>query len=99
MDLATFDLSFISVEKVIPSVVELLKNDGYLLVLLKPQFEARKREVGKGGVIKRPEVQARVLGRFISWMVEHRFSLGGLVASPIPGASGNREFIFMLRRV
>jgi len=86
------------VEKVIPAVADLLKDDGYLLVLLKPQFEARKREVGKGGVIKRPEVQVRVLGRFISWMVGHGFRLGGLVASPITGASGNREFLVMLRR-
>ncbi len=97
-DLATFDLSFISVEKVIPSVARLLKDDGYLLVLLKPQFEARKEEVGRGGVVKQPEIQARVLGRFIAWLIEHGFRLGGLVASPIAGASGNREFVVMLRR-
>jgi len=97
-DLATFDLSFISVEKVIPSVARLLRDDGYLLVLLKPQFEARKEEVGRGGVVKQPEIQARVLGRFIAWLIEHGFRLGGLVASPIAGASGNREFVVMLRR-
>jgi len=51
-DLATMDLSFISVEKVIPSVAALLDDNGYLLVLIKPQFEARRNEVGKGGVIK-----------------------------------------------
>ena len=96
-DLATMDLSFISVEKVIPSVAELLKDSGYLLVLIKPQFEARRGEVGKGGVIKQPMVHARVLGRFIAWMVEHSFRLGGLVASPILGASGNREFFVLLR--
>jgi 23S rRNA (cytidine1920-2'-O)/16S rRNA (cytidine1409-2'-O)-methyltransferase len=97
-DLATFDLSFISVEKVIPQVTGLLDDNGILLVLLKPQFEARKDEVGKGGVIRRPEMQARIIGRFISWAVEHRFRLLGLVASPILGASGNREFFIMLRR-
>ena len=95
--LATLDLSFISVEKVIPSVAELLKDDGYLLVLIKPQFEARREEVGKGGVIRQPEVQARVLGRFVDWLIKHGFRLGGLVASPIPGASGNREFFVLLR--
>ncbi|HUT97374.1 MAG TPA: TlyA family RNA methyltransferase, partial [Dehalococcoidales bacterium] len=52
LDLATLDLSFISVEKVIPSVARLLKDGGYLVVLLKPQFEARRDEVGKGGIIK-----------------------------------------------
>ena len=97
LDLATLDLSFISVEKVIPSVAKLLKDNGYLLVLLKPQFEARRNEVGKGGVIKKPLVHARVLGRFISWAVGQGFRLGGLVASPILGASGNREFFVLLR--
>ena len=97
VDLATIDLSFISVEKVIPSVARLVKDDGYLLVLLKPQFEARRGEVGKGGIVKQPIVHARVLGRFIAWMIDHGFRLGGLVASPILGASGNKEFFVLLR--
>jgi 23S rRNA (cytidine1920-2'-O)/16S rRNA (cytidine1409-2'-O)-methyltransferase len=97
VDLATLDLSFISVEKVIPSVVRLLKNDGCLVVLLKPQFEAGRSEVGKGGIVKQPMVHARVLGRFIAWMVNHGFRLGGLVASPILGAEGNMEFFLLLR--
>ena len=96
-DLTTMDLSFISVEKVIPSVAKLLKSSGYLIVLIKPQFEAKRGEVGKGGVIKQPIVHARVLGRFISWLTEHGFKLGGLVTSPIPGASGNKEFFVLLR--
>ena len=97
VDLATIDLSIISVEKVIPSVAKLLKSSGYLIVLIKPQFEARRREVGKGGVIKQPVVHARVLGRFITWITEHGFRLGGLVTSPILGASGNKEFFVLLR--
>lgn len=97
VDLATIDLSFISVEKVIPSVAQLLNDNGYLLVLIKPQFEARRGEVGKGGIVRQPQVHARVLGRFIAWMVDHGFRLGGLVASPILGASGNKEFFFLLR--
>ena len=97
VDLATMDVSFISVEKVLPSVVNLLKDDGYFIVLIKPQFEARREEVGKGGVIKQPAVHARVLGRFIAWLTEHGFRLKGLVASPIPGTSGNKEFFALLR--
>ena len=97
VDLATIDLAFISVEKVIPSVVKLIKDSGYLLVLIKPQFEAERGEVGKGGVIRQPLVHARVLGRFIAWMVDHGFRLGGLVASPILGASGNKEFFILLK--
>jgi len=97
VDLATIDLSFISVKKVIPSVAELLKDEGYLLVLIKPQFEARREEVGKRGVIKEPLVHATVLGRFIAWMVEHNLRLKGLVESPIRGSSGNREFFVLLQ--
>lgn len=97
VDMATIDLSFISVEKVIPSVAKLVKDSGYLLVLIKPQFEARREEVGKGGVVKQPVVHARVLGRFILWAVEYGLRLGGLIASPILGASGNKEFFVLLK--
>jgi len=97
IDLATIDLSFISVKKVIPSVAKLLKDKGYLLVLIKPQFEAKRGEVGKGGVIKEPLLHATVLGRFIAWMVEYGFRLKGLVASPILGSSGNKEFFVLLK--
>ena len=97
VDLATMDLSFISVEKVLPSVAQLLNDSGYLLVLIKPQFEARRSEVGKGGIVRQSQVHAVVLGRFIVWMVSHGFRLGGLVASPILGASGNKEFFVLLR--
>ena len=97
LDLATMDLSFISVEKVIPSVVKLLKDNGYLLVLLKPQFEARRGEVGRGGIVKEPAVHARVLGRFIAWLAGRGLRLEGLVASPILGAEGNTEFFLFLR--
>jgi 23S rRNA (cytidine1920-2'-O)/16S rRNA (cytidine1409-2'-O)-methyltransferase len=97
VDLATVDLSFISVEKVIPSVAQLVKEGGCLVVLIKPQFEAKRSEVGKGGIVKQVTIHARVLGRFIAWMTSSGFRLGGLVASPILGASGNREFFTLLR--
>lgn len=97
VDLATMDLSFISVEKVIPSVATLLDDNGYVLVLIKPQFEARRNEVGKGGVIKDSLLHAVVLGRFIAWVVNHGLRLKGLVASPLLGASGNREFFVLLK--
>jgi 23S rRNA (cytidine1920-2'-O)/16S rRNA (cytidine1409-2'-O)-methyltransferase len=97
VDLATIDVSFISVEKVIPSVAQLLKDNGYLVVLIKPQFEAGRREVGKGGIIKDPLIHARVLGRFIAWLTENKLRLGGLLPSPLPGASGNREFFVLIK--
>lgn len=97
VDLATIDVSFISVEKVIPSVAQLVKENGYLVVLIKPQFEAGRREVGKGGIIKDPLIHARVLGRFVAWLTEKKLRLGGLLPSPLSGASGNREFFVLLR--
>jgi 23S rRNA (cytidine1920-2'-O)/16S rRNA (cytidine1409-2'-O)-methyltransferase len=97
VDLITIDVSFISVEKIIPAVSQLLKEDGRLIVLIKPQFEARKKEVGKGGIIRQPVVHARVLGRFINWMTDHKLRLVSLTTSPIPGASGNREFFVLIK--
>jgi 23S rRNA (cytidine1920-2'-O)/16S rRNA (cytidine1409-2'-O)-methyltransferase len=98
VDLATIDLSFISVTKVIPSVAQILKEDGYLVVLVKPQFESRKGEVGKGGIIKDPQLHAAILGRFIVWVVDNGFRLKGLIVSPILGTEGNKEFFVLLKR-
>jgi 23S rRNA (cytidine1920-2'-O)/16S rRNA (cytidine1409-2'-O)-methyltransferase len=95
-DMAVIDVSFISVEKIIPAVSESIKEEGKIIVLVKPQFEARKKEVGKGGVIRKPEIHARVLARFIIWVVTNKYRLKGLVASPIEGASGNREFLALI---
>ena len=96
VSLATMDLCFISVTKVIPNIVGHLIQPGRIIVLFKPQFEAERKEVARGGIIKDPQVHARVLGRFIVWAVEHGLRLGGLVASPILGAEGNKEFLVLL---
>jgi 23S rRNA (cytidine1920-2'-O)/16S rRNA (cytidine1409-2'-O)-methyltransferase len=96
VNIATIDLSFISLTKVIPNVVDHLTQPGYIIVLFKPQFEARRQEVGKGGIIKDPQVHALVLGRFIVWATDHDLRLRGLVASPILGAEGNKEFLIFL---
>jgi len=96
VNLATMDLSFISVTKVIPNIVGHLTQSGYIIVLLKPQFEVERKEVAKGGIIKAPQVHARVLRRFIAWAVGHDLRLGGLVALPILGAEGNKEFLLLL---
>ena len=96
VNIATMDLSFISVTKVIPNLISHLAKPGYIIVLLKPQFEAERKEVGKGGIIKDPQIHARVLARFISWITQHDLRLRGLVTSPILGAEGNREFLILL---
>jgi len=96
VDLSTIDVSFISVTKVIPNLIEHLKQDSHIILLLKPQFEAERLEVGKGGVIKDPAVHATIIGRFIIWAIENRLRLRGLIESPITGAEGNREYLFLL---
>ncbi len=96
VNMATIDVSFISVVQIIPNVLVHLTEPGYLVVLLKPQFEARKEEVGKGGIIKDPQIHALVLGRFINWVTDHELRLRGLLSSPILGAEGNKEFLVLL---
>ncbi len=97
LDLVVMDVSFISVQKILPAVTGLLKDNANIVVLVKPQFEAKRNEVGKGGIIRQPEIHARVLGRFVKWVTESGYRLRGLVSSPIEGASGNREFLAWLR--
>jgi len=96
-DLAVFDVSFIGLEKVIPAVCRSLKPGGDLIVLLKPQFQARREEVGKKGVVKDPAVHAAVVGRFVAWAAEYGLRLLGLSLSPVIGPAGNREFLLHLR--
>jgi len=96
VNIATVDLSFISVTKVIPDLIGHLIQPSYIIILFKPQFEAERKEVPKGGVIKDPQVHANVLGRFIVWATDHDLRLRGLVASPILGAEGNKEFLVFM---
>jgi 23S rRNA (cytidine1920-2'-O)/16S rRNA (cytidine1409-2'-O)-methyltransferase len=96
VDLATVDVSFISLTRVLPSVAVHLREGGAIVALVKPQFEARRDEVGRGGVIRDPKVHARVLGRVIVWAVNNGFRLKDLVPSPITGEQGNREFFILI---
>jgi len=96
VNMTTIDLSFISVTKVIPNLIGHLIQPGYIIILFKPQFEAKRKEVPKGGIIKDPQIHANVLGRFIVWATDHDLRLRGLVASPILGAEGNKEFLILL---
>jgi 23S rRNA (cytidine1920-2'-O)/16S rRNA (cytidine1409-2'-O)-methyltransferase len=96
-DLAVFDLSFIGLEKVIPAACNSLKPDGDLIVLLKPQFQAKREEVGKKGVVKDHAIHAAVVGRFVDWASDHGLRLLGLTLSPVIGPAGNREFLLHLK--
>ena len=95
--LVTVDVAFISLRQVLPSVRRLLRPGGDIVALFKPQFEAARREVGKGGVIRDPQMHAKLIGRFAAWCVENGLRIRGLTASPLLGPAGNREFFFHLR--
>jgi len=93
VDLVTLDLSFISVLKVIPSVKKLMKPDGLLIVLIKPQFEARRSQVGSGGIIKDEKVHQEVIDNVVEGIKAEGFDFQGVVDSPITGTDGNKEFL------
>ncbi len=96
--LATVDVSFISLAKVVPALHALLVPGGLLLPLIKPQFEAGRREVGKGGVVRDEVVRTRVIREVASDLAAIGFELGGIVDSPVHGAKGNREAFACLER-
>jgi 23S rRNA (cytidine1920-2'-O)/16S rRNA (cytidine1409-2'-O)-methyltransferase len=98
VDLAVMDLSFISVTMVIPNVIPHLNPPGDMVILFKPQFEAEKDNVGKGGVISDPAVHALTISNFVLWMNENGLRLMNMAASPILGAEGNREFLMHIRQ-
>ncbi len=92
-DLAVMDVSFISVTKILPAIIPLLKFAGRLIVLIKPQFEVGKGEVGKGGIVREPEKHERVVGEVNEFAVSLGLRVEGLIESPILGAEGNKEFL------
>ncbi len=95
-DLAAIDVSFISLKKIIPAVLRVLEEPGEIIALVKPQFEAGRKEVGKGGVVRDPVVHASVLESFLKWCVEQRIHLTALTYSAVRGLHGNIEFFVHL---
>ncbi|MBK9528614.1 MAG: TlyA family RNA methyltransferase [Acidobacteria bacterium] len=92
-DLAVMDVSFISVTKVIPSILPLLVDNGRLIVLIKPQFEVGRGEVGKGGIVREAEKHERVVKEINAFATELGLNIEGVMESPILGAEGNKEFL------
>lgn len=98
-DIVTIDVSFISLTIVVPVVQRFSKPAGQILALVKPQFEAGKDQVGKGGVVRDSAVHDAVLQRLASFFHEKcRLENRGITPSPISGPKGNREFIMWLGR-
>ena len=92
VDLAVCDVSFISVTLIVPAVVPLLQSGGEMVILVKPQFEAGKGQVGKGGIVREPELQQAACRRVEGAARQYGFETE-IMESPILGAEGNREFL------
>ncbi|CAI5491003.1 unnamed protein product [Closterium sp. Naga37s-1] len=93
VDVVTLDLSFISVLLVMPAVVGVMKPGAHLIVLVKPQFEARRGQVGGGGIVRSEAVRQEVLERVTRGIEEYGMELQGVMTSPITGTDGNVEFL------
>ena len=98
LDLAVMDVSFISIRLVLPAVRELLRPDGDVVCLIKPQFEAGREHVGKKGVVRDRAVHLAVLQSFLEFFPSAGFTLLGLDYSPIRGPEGNIEYLAWLRK-
>lgn len=94
--LATIDVAFISLDLVLPAVQRLLAEDGQAVCLIKPQFEVGRGQVGKGGVVRDGAAHAAVIVRVLANAQASGWAVGGLIASPITGPAGNREFLAWL---
>jgi 23S rRNA (cytidine1920-2'-O)/16S rRNA (cytidine1409-2'-O)-methyltransferase len=98
VDIVVIDVSFISLSLILPVAARLLRPSGTCVPLIKPQFEAGRRDVGKGGVVRDPEIHRRVIQEVAVYAANCGFRHAGLVRSPLLGPSGNVEFLANLVR-
>jgi 23S rRNA (cytidine1920-2'-O)/16S rRNA (cytidine1409-2'-O)-methyltransferase len=97
-DFASIDVSFISLKKVLPAAYNLLNENGEIVCLIKPQFEAGREKVGKHGVVREAETHLEVIRNICSFVAENEFSILGLTFSPIKGPEGNIEYLLYIKK-
>mgnify|MGYP002576833873 CR=1 FL=1 len=98
LDFASIDVSFISLKLIFPALYPLLREEGEIACLIKPQFEAGREKVGKKGVVRDPAVHLEVLQQFLRHAKENNFTVLGITYSPIRGPEGNIEYLGFLRK-
>ncbi len=99
LQLVVIDVSFISLLKVIPVILEILNSSAYVLALIKPQFEANKGEVPRGGVFKNEAQREEIVARTLQALKSLAIEIIGLYPSKLPGADGNQEYFVLLKKV
>ena len=97
VDLVTIDVSFISLKKVVPEILKFMKNNAGILALIKPQFEVGKRNIGKGGVVRDPDLHAKVIENLSEFFIKKHLFCEWVIPSPILGPKGNKEFFISLK--
>lgn len=96
VNLVTVDASFISLRLILPAVVQWLAAPAWVITLVKPQFEASRAQVGKGGVVRHAHVHREVLNNAIAYANREKLSIMGVMPSPITGPAGNHEFLMAM---
>ena len=98
--LAVMDLSFMSLTKVLPAVFSVLEENGSVVCLIKPQFELRREDIAKGGIVRDPALHEQAVAKIRRFVTEeHPFEWRGLISSPITGMDGNQEFLAWITRL
>ncbi|WP_373488985.1 TlyA family RNA methyltransferase [Blastomonas sp.] len=93
IDIVVCDASFIALDKVLPVPLSFVRSGGWLVALIKPQFEVGRDQIGKGGVVRDPALHTAVCDRVMAWLASIDWPVVGLTQSPITGPSGNIEFL------
>jgi 23S rRNA (cytidine1920-2'-O)/16S rRNA (cytidine1409-2'-O)-methyltransferase len=98
VDICAIDVSFISLTNILPNAVALLKPDGTILALIKPQFELQRSDVGKGGIVRDPRLHQKAQDKIVAFVNDLRHVIAGIAPAAIKGADGNQEFFACIRK-
>ena len=98
VDICTVDVSFISLTRILPNAVALLKPEGVILALIKPQFELQRSEVGKGGIVRDPRLHLKAQDKIVAFVNDLGHVVAGIAPAAIKGADGNQEFFACIRK-
>ena len=98
VDLCVIDVSFISLTLILPRAFELITPDGMVLALIKPQFELEREDVGRGGIVREPELHQKAQQKIANFVEAANYRVVGVVPSTITGADGNQEFFICIRK-
>jgi 23S rRNA (cytidine1920-2'-O)/16S rRNA (cytidine1409-2'-O)-methyltransferase len=97
VDLITIDVSFISLKIIVPAIIQFMKPNAAILALIKPQFEVGKGQVGKGGVVRDPQLHEQVIQTLADYFRGRQLKPESAYPSPVQGPKGNQEFFMLLR--